>query len=158
MPSFDRLRRCRLEEFVVQLDDYTLTACRILNIADRSAYIIVELLQFLVLLFRLGFVIQQIEHLLHRFRYRIVLCKLVVFEQSFEHRSRNNVLRQHLDSIMFRQVRIDIATQTSHQLLESFAVAVVVGYKLAYAFDMLFGYLGNIACPLLPSSVSCRLS
>ena len=101
-------------------------------------------------LFGFGFVIEQVEHLLHRARDGVTGGKLVVLEEGLEHGARDDVLREHFDGILFRKSGIDVAVQTPHELVEGPAVFTVVGDESLDARDVLFGNLGNVSGPELP--------
>ena len=153
----DRAGRGHLEEFVVQLDDDTLTAFGLVDIADRVADIFVELLEFLVLLLGLGLVVEQVEHLLHRARDGVVGGKLVIFKQGLEHGARDDVLREHLDGVLLGEPGVDVAVQTPHELVEGPAVFAVVGDEGLDALDVLFGNLGDVLGPEFPVAFGADL-
>ena len=101
-------------------------------------------------LFGFGFVIEQVEHLLHRARDGVTGGKLVVLEEGLEHGARDDVLREHFDGVLLGEPGVDVAVQTAHELVEGPAVLAVVGDEGLDALDMLFGNLGNVSGPELP--------
>ncbi len=103
-----------------------------------------------MLLLGFNLIVQQVEHTLHRLRHRITLRKFVVLEQSLEHGTGYDMLREHLDNILLRKSGIDVAAQTAHKRIEGSAMLAVIGYEILDTLDMLFGNLCNVPRPLFP--------
>ena len=127
------------------------------DVADRSANIIVKLLEFLVFLLGPGLVVEQVEHLLHRARDGVAGGELVVLEEGLENGTRDDMLRKHLDSILLRKSGIDVTAQAPHELVEGPAMLVIVGNQCFDAVDMLFGNLGDVLGPKFPVAFGADL-
>ena len=93
------LGECRLEEFVVQLDDNALFALSVVDAGCTLAHRIVETLQR-GRVFLNGLRLQQVEHFLHGDGNRVVLDKRVALKKRIKDRPGNDMLREHLHRLL----------------------------------------------------------
>src|SRR5437870_5068696 len=104
--TLDHLLECFGKKVFVKANDHALFSLSIKS-SKRPSDKIVKLLKRFVVIAH-SFTMQCFEHRVHRNGNRIVRSEGVIFEQSVENWSRNDVLRQHLNSIVFAGRRIDI--------------------------------------------------
>ena len=142
-------RESSFKEFVVQFNDDALFAFGIVNAFRSFAYRFVELLQGFRF-FSYRFTFQFGKHLLHGYRYGIVLFKWIAFKQSFKNRLGNDVLCQHFHRLTFVDARIDVFLQSCQKVVKSLALVFFVFNQVGNALNLSVSNLGYIFCPLFP--------
>ena len=145
----DGLRQGGLEEVVVELDDDALAAFGVFDAFAAHAHGVVEFLEALQVFFE-AVVVEQREDLLHGAGDGVVLGKGIIREQRLEDGTRDDVLREHLDGVVFGDVGVDVAVQAVHEGLERGAVRVVGRDELRDALLVAGGDAGDVFRPLFP--------
>ena len=88
-------------------------------------------------------------HALHGTAHGVVVHELVIGEQRIEHRTGDDVLRQHFDGLCRIHGRIKVALQSLEVFIERLFVYAGLD-ELGYALDELVRDKSDFLCPVLP--------
>lgn len=96
---------------------------------------------------------QCINHALHNLGYRVLLGKIVFREQGIEHWGSDEMLRQHADSILFRDGIVEVSPQAFDKTVEFFSQArVSILNDCGNASYLYLGNPGHVLSPFVPIS------
>ncbi len=99
-----------LEELLVEFPDDFLPCFGIVDSLHPSSNTSVELLKSLNFLAD-SVLLKNIQHLLHGNRNRILLSECIAFKESIKDRLGDEVLGQHLNCIILRNLRVQVVPQ-----------------------------------------------
>ena len=149
-----------LEELIVEVLNHVLLCRRVIEVLHTALNRLVEGRQRLALLFKGNVRVQMVHHVLHGKRNRVQLGKAVPGEHRVKDRLRNQVLCQHLDSLVLINRGVQGPLQTIHKLSENGA-QLAFGARLIQQMtnhrDVATSNGRNILRPVVPVLASTHL-
>jgi len=141
-------RKRAFEELFIEILDDSLLALQIVYAAHIRPHRLIELLQHFGI-FLESLLLQKVYHALHGTAHGVVVHELVIGKQRIEHRTGDDVLRQHLDGLCRIHGRVKVSLQPLEVFVERLFVYAGLD-ELGYALDELVRDKSDFLCPVFP--------